>query len=39
MNVQKSQAVGLKVRRLTITFVAAFSIGLFGVIVAYGFTH
>jgi hypothetical protein len=39
MNAPQSQAVGLKVRRLTITFLAAFSIGLFGVIVAYGFTH
>jgi hypothetical protein len=39
MNAPHSQAVGPKARRLTITFLAAFSIGLFGVIVAYGFTH
>jgi hypothetical protein len=39
MDAPQSQAVGPKVRRLTITFLATFSIGLFGVIVAYNFNH
>jgi hypothetical protein len=39
MNDSQSQAVDPKVRRLTTTFLAAFSAGLFGVIAAYAFAH